>query len=185
MTKTPPVEFESDKVWAEINPQIYNSDDRVVAIVTTSILEELLRREIEWCFPVKGKVLDKLMDGTLRNFSTRINIARVLGILGENAHKDFERFNNIRNEFAHNALVPEGADWKAPTFSSKRIADFIRAFKCTRLFSVPLMTHGQSASVKGPRRQFMLAYFNLRLALVTRTCLNEGATNFSFPDLQY
>jgi DNA-binding MltR family transcriptional regulator len=102
--------------------EVFKQTDRASAIVSSSLLEELLERLILAFLLDNEKAKKDLFDGMapLATMSAKINIANHLGLINKNEYEDLKIIKNIRNDFAHS--------FETINFETQRIKD-----KCIRL----------------------------------------------------
>jgi len=102
--------------------EVFKQTDRASAIVSSSLLEELLERLILAFLMDNEKTKRDLFDGIapLSTMSAKINIAYHLGLIGKNEYEDLKFIKNIRNDFAHS--------FETINFETQRIKD-----KCLQL----------------------------------------------------
>lgn len=87
--------------------ELSNSSDRAKVILGAAIIDELLERLIRRVLVQDKTVIETTFSsgtGFLANFSSKIKICYLLGIISEELFKDFETLRKIRNQFAHNIL---------------------------------------------------------------------------------
>jgi DNA-binding MltR family transcriptional regulator len=91
---------ENDKSILE---EIYKQTDRGAALIAVSYLEQRLLDAIKSRLNNDEKIEDKLFKGSgaLATFSSRIDLALLLGIYEPVIHKMLHQIREIRNEFAH------------------------------------------------------------------------------------
>jgi hypothetical protein len=97
--------------------------DRPAAIVIASLVESRLTSAIQAAMVNLPELRASFFraDGPLGNFGTKIDLARLAGLLSEDAHNDLHIVRKIRNEFAHR-LVPTSFD------KNDRVRDLARQF---------------------------------------------------------
>lgn len=93
--------------FRDILAEMQKSDDRTAAILGAAMLDEALLAALRKRLR-PGDVSDGLLrpSGALGAFDARGKLAYALGIMGELTYKDFKILRDIRNHFAHVALVP-------------------------------------------------------------------------------
>jgi DNA-binding MltR family transcriptional regulator len=97
---------------AAIN-ELETATDRAVGIVVGSIVESRLTDIIKRCFvqnpaKIKGEPVEKLMfqsSGPIGAFASKIRLAYLIGLIGEQFFRELETMKNIRNEFAHHLEI--------------------------------------------------------------------------------
>lgn len=88
--------------------ELANESDRSVAIVATSIMENVLQQAILNVLPEQErKVTDRMftLDGPLRDFHSKILMARAIKLIPDEVEAELQLMRLIRNAFAH-AVVP-------------------------------------------------------------------------------
>jgi hypothetical protein len=125
--------------------ELENQSDRGAAIVGASWVEEALQLAIDGQLVDEKKVWKRLFDnsGPLATFSSKIDLARLLGIIDHDVYSDLHIIRDIRNGFAHSVA---GKDHEALVFSTPHIGS-----GCLRLKSV------QSEGHTNPRMSFVRA----------------------------
>lgn len=90
---------------AEISEQIDRKNDRAVAIISAAMVEDRLQWLIEAKFiaGLSSTRRERLFGGfgPLATFSSKIEIAYALGVIGEQVHGQLRQIGRIRNKFAH------------------------------------------------------------------------------------
>jgi DNA-binding MltR family transcriptional regulator len=83
--------------------ELEGASDRASAIVASSLIETRLNQIIHLRLSDEPKILKELFraSGPLGNFSTKIDLALLLGLIGKEAHGDLIVLKKVRNEFAH------------------------------------------------------------------------------------
>ncbi len=89
--------------------EIENQSDRGAAIVGAAWLDEELIAAIKTKFIEDEKPTKNLFNGTgpLSSFSSKIELAYLLGIVNKNHYSDLHKIRKIRNEFAHEITSKE------------------------------------------------------------------------------
>lgn len=134
-------------------PEMNKESDRGLTLITTSFIDELLRRSIA-AFLVPGAAADALLQGfnaPISSFSARIAAATALGLLHEEETKDADRLRRIRNLFAHHVHI---------SFDDQRVKDM-----CSHLV---MAAQDYDDVVVGPRGQFTTAAVALISNLTNR-----------------
>ncbi len=87
------------------------SDDRTVAILGGSILEDLLEEALRRKFHRDAEVVDWLFrpESPLGSFRAKIDLSLAIGLVSKIAHADLIRIKDIRNRFAHEMLMHDGS----------------------------------------------------------------------------
>lgn len=80
-----------------------STSDRAAAIVIASLVETRLTIALQMELHQEPKIIEKLFrpSGPIGSFSAKIDLAYLMGIVSEQAHKDLVNMKNIRNMFAH------------------------------------------------------------------------------------
>lgn len=108
-------------VLGEINQ---GASDRALGIIAGSLVEIHLTKLIRQAFIQETKVGSKetvqermfISSGPLGNFSTKINIAFMMGIISEECFKNLTIMREIRNRFAHHTEI---GSFNHPEISSR------------------------------------------------------------------
>lgn len=81
-----------------------NETDRGCALISASFLDHQLEKLIRSYLVNDNSILDNIFsnNGALGTFSSRIDIAYLLGLIGKKIHRDLHIIRKIRNEFGHN-----------------------------------------------------------------------------------
>lgn len=127
--------------------------DRGCALMATAYLDEQLEQLIRAKLIDDTKVVNGIFEGqgALTTFSSRIDIAYLLGLIPKNAQRDLHLVRKIRNEFAH---LSENVTFEKPEIASR----------CKELYF-----NGMSGSVS-PRSMFTRAMMGL-LGLIQVTAI--------------
>lgn len=107
-------------------PALYGESDRGMALIATSLLDELLGKAIS-AFLVDCKATQKLLVGfnaPLGSLSSRIAAASALGLISEDEADEAHRLRRVRNAFAHGVHV---------SFGDATIANICRQLKCAEV----------------------------------------------------
>lgn len=150
------------KHWSVIS-EIEDQTDRGAAIIGATYLEERLRKAIESCFvsSLDADVVKTLFGrggAPLSTLSAKIDMAYVLGLVGEQTRNDLHLIRKIRDRFAH-AFDPL-------TFKNAAVQR-----RCDELW-IPknILWPGKDQPPRDPRSQFLTAVyviFNLLRAEVS------------------
>ena len=119
----PPSTFSSTSVWfmrADADSQsvgsikdgialLHNELDRSVAIIGGTIVEMTLTAALKAYLHPNTKITDDLFrtTGALGTFATKIDLGFLVGLYGEDAHRDLITTKEIRNRFAHSLAVSD------------------------------------------------------------------------------
>lgn len=88
-------------------PELSEETDRGMALITTSFIDELLRRVLLAYF-IEGKTSSSLVEGfnaPLGTLATRASAAVALGLVSYKEFAEIEIIRKIRNKFAHHVHV--------------------------------------------------------------------------------
>lgn len=112
--------------------------DRGCALMAGAYLDEQLKKLIAKNLVSNKKVQEKVFDvnGPLGTFSSRIDFAFLLGLIGSRARGDLHLIRRIRNDFGHTS--------RPMSFQEPSIAD-----RCKELY------HDASSSAIPPRKKFI------------------------------
>ena len=102
--------------------EVETQSDRGCAIIATSWLEEELKAALKSVLSGNERAWKKLFSSTapLANFSSKIELAALIGIIDESTYFDLHAIRKIRNEFAHEITT---ADHEALSFDAPHIRD--------------------------------------------------------------
>lgn len=106
-----------DEVF-EFRQSLNAETDRGCALMAAAYLEAELQKLLAKYF-VNNEAVQKEIFGHSRplgSFSSRIDIAYLLGLIGPNAHRDLHLIRRVRNEFGH---VPTPIDFNDPALASR------------------------------------------------------------------
>lgn len=122
--------------WFAIDKDILEADDRVAAIVSVAVLDEHLRLAIEHRFLVKQDSELTLLEQSqaLGSLGAKIELAWAMGLIGKSARNDFKLLKDIRNAFAHMALVEYEKNWESMSFETEAIAKLCQKLCCVDIF---------------------------------------------------
>jgi len=127
---------------------IGEKSDRGMVIVATAYLDLLLRGLLEKGMRQDNDLLDILFtsNGALQDFSVRIKLAYVLGLIGHGAYADLNILRDVRNAFAHSAHYL--------SFQNPDVAAM-----CQRLWYplTPVIQYGKRPKPTEPKEIFLLA----------------------------
>ena len=104
--------------------EIANSDSpRVIAILGGAMLDESLRRALEFRFRQHENTNKKLfsINGGLGNLGSKIDLAFQLYMINSQMRKAMEGINEIRNEFAHQLDTSFDAETASMTRALKKL----------------------------------------------------------------
>lgn len=123
--------------------------DRGCALMVASLLDYKLEKLLEARFVDDSKVVSELFShsGPFGTFSSKIDTAYLLGLIGPNVRRDINLIRKIRNEFGHSRHTL--------TFNDERIRN-----RCNELFHFHCIE-----STNEPRKMFVKATISI-LALI-------------------
>ena len=102
--------------------EMESASDRTAAIVIASLVETRVTNTLQAGLHHDDEIVERLFrtSGPLGSFSAKIDLARLMGAISEDAYNDLVILKNIRNIFAH--------QFKPASFSEQRISDLCRNF---------------------------------------------------------
>jgi hypothetical protein len=155
--KPPPVLQELSGMLLELKKET----DRGLALILVAWLDDALTHVLKLWMVDDEEVLKELfaIARPLSSFSSKINLAYALGMIGSDLRDDFHNARDIRNLFAHDrALI---------RFSSQNVGAMVRNFKITKgqLGNSP-------GKVKNERDLFLLT-----LLVLIGLCMTLGANS--------
>lgn len=132
---------------AAIN-DIDGASDRAAAIIAGSLVETRLTEAIKLhLLKIKSETIEKSLfrpSGPLGTFSTKIDLAFLMGILTERAYKELVTIKDVRNKFAHHIDIVD--------FRSHHIMD-----KCVNLtYATDLLLSDISLSFVEGNKDFII-----------------------------
>lgn len=97
--------------------------DRSAAIICATVVDVALTQGLVRFLHSNKKITDKLFEpsNALGSFSAKIDLGRLVGLYGDEAHRDLHTMRNIRNAFAHSLEIHD--------FKSQQIRDLAKNFK--------------------------------------------------------
>jgi DNA-binding MltR family transcriptional regulator len=117
-TKHSKIFLERREAVTEFRQSLDPETDRGCALMAAayldSELEKLLRKYLVNNDAVQSQLFEH--SGPLGSFSSRIDLAYLLGLIGRNAHRDLHLIRRIRNEFGH---VPRPISFDDPQLASR------------------------------------------------------------------
>jgi DNA-binding MltR family transcriptional regulator len=118
--------------------------DRGCALMAAAFLDETLKELLKANLVNDTKLAHKVFDasGPLGSFSSRIDMAYLLGLIPKNALRDLHVLRKIRNDFAH---VSDNLSFETPNISDR----------CSDLFFI-----GEPVN-RPPRAQFVSAMMSI------------------------
>jgi len=126
-----------EKAWSEL---LAIDNDRAVGVLGGALLDDFLTEAIlsDWRIDSDEKTLKARSNfirqgGGVLTFGLKIDLAFLLKIIGPHIHSDLQTIKDIRNRFAHRALLPDAHQVHGPvTFDSQEIAQ-----RCMNLWFSP------------------------------------------------
>jgi len=99
--------------------EIKHGGDRAAAIVAASLVEAHLTTAMKATLHRNEKIVNELFrnSGPLGNFSTKIDLAFLIGMFSAECHKELNIIRTVRNLFAH--------DLRIKGFASQRMTDLV------------------------------------------------------------
>lgn len=128
--KFDPNSEEGQKRLITLIKEMEDQTDRGVAIVGAAWVEEAMTTALESFLHSDPKSWNKLFtaDGPVSNFSAKIDLCSLLGMINATIKSDLHIVRSIRNEFAHQ--IVHRSEYTKLTFGSPHISDRCRAIKC-------------------------------------------------------
>ena len=107
----------------DLMEELNTSSDRAVAILGGSLVEVSLTSAILAHLHRNKKITDELFNttGALGAFATKIHLGLLVGMYGEDGHKELSIIKDIRNRFAHSLTVKD--------FKTQQIKDWTKNLK--------------------------------------------------------
>ncbi len=151
----------TETLLTEINTQ----SDRGVAIIGMALLEEELQAAIISFLEDDKKSSERLFgrSGPLSNLSSKIDLARLLGMSSKAITSDLHILREIRNEFAHSVT---SKDASILSFNSPHIKDKCLALQC--------VAH---ESISEPRVAFIRAFAILNADFYTHRFFSQKVSS--------
>ena len=151
-----------------------NPSHRVVAIVGTSLLDEMLRRILEYRLIHDETAVDRAFkpSGFLGNISDKIALGYLLGIFGRAERQALVGLSEIRNRFAHQLDIHQ---FEAPdTVLGEGFAKLVLHQQYSR-FPNPLAAGDSEIPVETPtnRREIFIVNLQLLLAILMKDRLRH------------
>jgi len=118
--------------------------DRGCALMAAAFLDEKLKELLKANLVNDTKLVHKAFDasGPLGSFSSRIDMAYLLGLIPKNSHRDLHLLRKIRNDFAH---ISDNLNFETTNISAR----------CNELFFI-----GEPVN-RPPRAQFISAMMSI------------------------
>ena len=129
-----------------LNKEFAGTSDRSCVIVAASIIDHLLSEVLRAFLVPCANSQDTFFDGPtapLGNFSSRIDFAHRLGLLGPQSAKDLHIIRKMRNEQAHSV---EGRTFEDPGLKDQ-ITQLVKSFDLQK--RVPFLLKDPYDSVRG------------------------------------
>lgn len=152
--------------------ELEGASDRSSAIVAAAFIETRLEHIIRVRLADEPSIVEGLLrvSGPLGSFSTKVDLALLIGVISKEAHKDLVVFKNIRYEFAHKL--------GSQSFEMQKIKNLCDNFKLIETMINPIgdetwrnnnsfiiQMQGYPECLESPRGRFLTAarLFNLML----------------------
>ncbi len=142
--------------------ELMTDGHRGIAVLGAALLEDLLRVGILYNMRTLSTAeQDKLFSGygPLSSFSTKIQIAYAIGLIGPNVTHDLETIREIRNGFAHTALQVD--------FGSPEVIALCNGLHCRHL--IHKQKHGDAKTL------FAAAVRLLMIHLISKFPEHDGS----------
>jgi hypothetical protein len=165
MSAIPPRTFNPD-----IPRQLKEQSDRGAAIIGGSFVEYYLERLlIARMRSLSKKRREDLFDGfgPLAGFSSKIEIAFALNLIGELARSDLQTIKSVRDKFAHEI---QGDEW---SFAHPWVVAKCNALRLVDIVGAPIWPGGGTPDRKTSRGQFILSVYLLSSQLDGEAVVNE------------
>ena len=119
---TPEVRARMQEV-IDFRTSITGETDRGAVLMSAAFLDDKLKGLLQKTMVQDQRISRRAFDfnGSLGNFSSRIDLAYLLGILPKNAQRDLHTIRAIRNQFAHQAAPLSYDDQKVRPLCDKLI----------------------------------------------------------------
>lgn len=140
--------------------ELNNSSDRSLALVGSSLVDDILRRKLEAFLHQDNKAATNLfrVSGALGSFSSRIDLGRLIGAYGDDAKKEMHTLRKIRNDFAHKFDKHEFRE--QPNAERAYSLIFCERYTWSIDSKVPgrgFSFEGRDEALKNPRDRFLLS----------------------------
>jgi hypothetical protein len=121
-TITPEVKGE----FADWLREFDGESDRACAILATAYLDDQLA-QLLLAYMIDEAASVNLVERSLSNFNTRINVSYALGLIGKVEHDDLHVLRAVRNQFAHKLMGLSFADaWAATTCRELKVISVMK-----------------------------------------------------------
>jgi DNA-binding MltR family transcriptional regulator len=130
MKKLDPYSAEGLQRMTTLLEEIQEQSDRGAAIVAVAWIEESITAALECFLHADPNSWKRLFAGSgpLANFSSKIDLSRLLGLVTDTIRSDLHIIREIRNEFAHQ--VAHKTNHTKLAFTTTHINDKCLALKC-------------------------------------------------------
>lgn len=130
--------------------ELDGQSDRGAAIVGVALVEDTLTSALHSFLDSHPKAWQRLFHGSapLANFSAKIDLCRLIGLITDTIYSDLHILRDVRNQFAHQVM--HKADNSQLTFTTPHIQDKCMSLKC--------VAHEE---LQGPRHAFVRACLTL------------------------
>lgn len=127
---------------------LYRESDRSAAIVAATIVEARLASSLVSFLRKDKNITGQLFrtSGPLGSFSNKIDLALLVGLCGQDVHRELATMKDIRNAFAHLLSVSD--------FNSQKIADLTKNLKLVEQCTVE---EGVDAAMEKPPRPILVS----------------------------
>jgi DNA-binding MltR family transcriptional regulator len=93
-----------EQLAADRQTFLNNESDLGCVVIGAAFVDDLLVSLLKTKFIPNSDVVNKVLDGSLGNFSARADIAYCLGLIPKHEYQDIILIGEIRNLFAHSRL---------------------------------------------------------------------------------
>ena len=130
MIKTPPNSNDNQQRMNTLLEEFQKQSDRGAAIVATAWVDESISIALESFLRDESTSWKRLFtgNGSLANFSSKIDLCHLLGLISSAIHSDLHIIRKIRNEFAHQ--VAHKTMHTKLTFSTAHVKNMCLDLKC-------------------------------------------------------
>jgi DNA-binding MltR family transcriptional regulator len=156
-----------------------NPSDRAIGIVLASFVEGHLTDLIKSCFIKQSEVEREMFhsSGPLGAFSSKIRLAYLMGLIGDECFKNLQTMKEIRNRFAHYPAIGRfdldeiRSRCMNLTLVEKHVVDADNGIYGDASAIFALEVRGVAAKLRSPKDRYVLA------AQVLCIGLQNGASN--------
>lgn len=149
----------------EFRISLADEGDRASALMAAAYLEECLAKLITAFMVDDKKIASQIMshNGSMGTFSSKIDVAFMIGLISISVHRDMHILRKIRNDFAHIA--------KPMSFSDHKISSRCSEFHTSQLPPVGIPARSQF------NRAMMVAALEISARTITTTHLVPRPSN--------